>query len=115
MCVAMFGLVVSPVSWSHHWVWALPTLLVMAVVAYRRRSLLLAAITAAGVVMLVWTPIGLMPQHHEQAASLWRQLVGASYVWWAMATIAVAGSVVTGRAAERRDAALNGAAVPVVS
>ena len=22
ICVAMFGLVVSPVSWSHHWVWA---------------------------------------------------------------------------------------------
>ena len=114
MCVAMFGLVVSPVSWSHHWVWALPTLLVMAVVAYRRRSLLLAAITAAGVVMLVWTPIGLMPQHHEQAASLWRQLVGASYVWWAMATIAVAGSVVTGRAAERRDTAIDGAPIPAV-
>ena len=25
MCVALFGLVVSPVSWSHHWVWVLPT------------------------------------------------------------------------------------------
>ena len=30
ICVAMFGLVVSPVSWSHHWVWALPTVLVTA-------------------------------------------------------------------------------------
>jgi alpha-1,2-mannosyltransferase len=114
MCVAMFGLVVSPVSWSHHWVWGLPTLLVTAAVAYRRRSLLLAAVTAAGVVTMVWTPIGLMPEHHEQAASLWRQLVGASYVWWALATIAVAGTVVTG-AAERRDAELDGAAVPAVS
>ena len=38
ICVAMFGLVVSPVSWSHHWVWALPTVLVCAVVAYRRRN-----------------------------------------------------------------------------
>ncbi len=27
ICVAMFGLVVSPVSWSHHWVWALPTVI----------------------------------------------------------------------------------------
>ncbi len=36
ICVAMFGLVVSPVSWSHHWVWALPTLIVTAVLAYRR-------------------------------------------------------------------------------
>ena len=29
ICVAMFGLVVSPVSWSHHWVWVLPTMLVI--------------------------------------------------------------------------------------
>jgi alpha-1,2-mannosyltransferase len=114
MCVAMFGLVVSPVSWSHHWVWALPTVLVTAVAAYRRRSVLLAAVGAAGVAITVWTPIGLMPEHHEQAASLWRQLVGASYVWWALVTIVVAGGAVTGRPAERRDAALDGAAVPVV-
>src|SRR5207237_398569 len=31
ICVALFGLVVSPVSWSHHWVWALPTVLVTGV------------------------------------------------------------------------------------
>ena len=33
ICVAMFGLVVSPVSWSHHWVWALPTVLVSTVIS----------------------------------------------------------------------------------
>ena len=38
ICVAMFGLVVSPVSWSHHWVWALPTVVVCGVLAYRRRQ-----------------------------------------------------------------------------
>jgi alpha-1,2-mannosyltransferase len=32
-----------------------------------------------------------MPKHHEATASWWRQLVGASYVWWALALIAVAG------------------------
>ena len=31
ICVALFGLVVSPVSWSHHWVWALPAVLVTAI------------------------------------------------------------------------------------
>ena len=41
ICVAMFGLVVSPVSWSHHWVWALPTVLVTGVLAYRRRHVML--------------------------------------------------------------------------
>src|SRR5689334_21254694 len=49
ICVAMFGLVVSPVSWSHHWVWTLPALLVTAVTAYRRRNALLAVVTVAGI------------------------------------------------------------------
>jgi alpha-1,2-mannosyltransferase len=100
ICVAMFGLVVSPVSWSHHWVWVLPTLLVTTVVAYRLRNVALAAVTAAGIALMVWTPITLMPEHHETAASLWRQLAGGSYVWWAIAVIAVAGTV-SARSADR--------------
>lgn len=93
VCVAMFGLVVSPVSWSHHWVWMLPAVLVCAVVAYRHRHVVLGVVTLVGVALTVWTPITLMPEHHETAASLWRQLVGGSYVWWALALIAVAGTV----------------------
>jgi len=100
ICVAMFGLVVSPVSWSHHWVWALPTVLVTAVLAYRLRHLGLAAVSAAGIALMVWTPIPLMPEHHETAASLWRQLAGGSYAWWAIAVIAVAGTV-SARSADR--------------
>ena len=76
ICVAMFGLVVSPVSWSHHWVWALPTVLVTAVLAYRHRACALGVVSAAGVALMVWTPITLMPEHQETAASLWRQLAG---------------------------------------
>ncbi len=93
ICVAMFGLVVSPVSWSHHWVWALPTLLTMSVVAARLRHVALGLVAAAGFALMVWTPIPLMPEHHETSASLWRQLAGGSYVWWGIAVIAVAGSV----------------------
>ncbi len=36
---------------------------------------------------MVWTPIDLMPKHHEVTAPLWRQLVGVSYLWWALATL----------------------------
>jgi alpha-1,2-mannosyltransferase len=93
MCVAMFGLVVSPVSWSHHWVWALPAVLVTTVVAYRRRHIAMGVVTVAGIALMVWTPIPLMPEHHETAASLWRQLAGGSYVWWAVAMIVVAGTL----------------------
>ncbi|MGB3483224.1 MAG: glycosyltransferase 87 family protein [Mycobacterium sp.] len=94
ICVALFGLVVSPVSWSHHWVWTLPTLVVLAVCAWRRRSAALAVLTAAGIAVLVWTPIDLLPEHREAAASWWRQLLGGGYVWWALAVIVVSGLVV---------------------
>jgi alpha-1,2-mannosyltransferase len=100
ICVAMFGLVVSPVSWSHHWVWALPTVLVISVVALRQRHVALGLVAAAGIALMVWTPIPLMPEHHETTASLWRQLAGGSYVWWAIALIAVAGTV-SARSADR--------------
>ncbi len=91
ICIALFGLAVSPVSWSHHWVWMLPTVLVTTVLAWRRRNAALALLSAAGVALMVWTPIDLMPKHHEVSAAWWRQLVGASYLWWALATIAAAG------------------------
>jgi alpha-1,2-mannosyltransferase len=57
-------------------------------------------VTLAGIALMVWTPIPLMPEHRETAASLWRQLAGCSYVWWALAMIAVAGTV-SAKAAER--------------
>jgi alpha-1,2-mannosyltransferase len=94
ICIALFGLVVSPVSWSHHWVWMLPTVVVTAVLAWRQRNAALAAISAAGVALMVWTPIDLLPKHHELGAAWWRQLAGVSYVWWALAAIVTAGATV---------------------
>jgi alpha-1,2-mannosyltransferase len=94
ICIALFGLVVSPVSWSHHWVWMLPTVLVTAVLAWRRRNAALALVSATGVALMVWTPIDLLPKHHEVTAAWWRQLVGVSYLWWALATIVTAGAAV---------------------
>jgi len=105
--------VVSPVSWSHHWVWALPALLVCAVLAYRQRHVVLGLVTVAGIALLVWTPIPLMPEHEETAASLWRQLAGGSYVWWALAVIAVAG-VASTRTGDRAGSEVD-ARVPAVN
>jgi alpha-1,2-mannosyltransferase len=111
ICVAMFGLVVSPVSWSHHWVWSLPAVVVTAVVAYRRRYIPLAVVSAAGVALMVWSPITLMPEHHETSASLWRQLAGGSYVWWALAVIVVAG-LAASKSATRTGPVLDTTPVP---
>jgi alpha-1,2-mannosyltransferase len=93
ICVAMFGLMVSPVSWSHHWVWALPTVVVTVVVGLRRRSVPLVLVGVAGLALTIWTPITLMPEHEETAASLWRRLAGGSYLWWALTVIIAAGTL----------------------
>ncbi len=98
ICIALFGLAVSPVSWSHHWVWVLPTVVVTTVLAWRRRSAALALVSAAGIALMVWTPIDLMPKHHEVTSAWWRQLVGVSYLWWALATIVAAGTSIAAAA-----------------
>jgi alpha-1,2-mannosyltransferase len=73
---------------------------VSTVIAYRHRNVALGVVTLAGIALMVWTPIPLMPEHHETSASLWRQLAGGSYLWWAIAMIAVAGTV-SARSADR--------------
>ncbi len=115
VCVALFGLVVSPVSWSHHWVWALPAVLVTGTLAWRRRNVALAVLTAIGVALMRWTPIDLLPKHHETTANWWRQLAGSSYVWWALAVIVTAGLTVTARVASRDSAGETLTPVPAVS
>jgi alpha-1,2-mannosyltransferase len=106
ICIALFGLVVSPVSWSHHWVWMLPAVLVAGVLAWRRRNAALAAVSAAGLALMVWTPIDLL-KGRELTASWWRQLAGVSYLWWALATIMTAGATVAVVAAPRASTARN--------
>jgi alpha-1,2-mannosyltransferase len=81
-------------------VWVLPTMLVVIAVAVRQRNVALGLVALAGLALMIWTPITLMPKHHETSASLWRQLAGGSYVWWAIAVIGVAGTV-SARSADR--------------
>jgi alpha-1,2-mannosyltransferase len=115
ICVALFGLVVSPVSWSHHWVWVLPAVLVTGIVGWRRRNVALVVLSAAGVALMRWTPIDLLPKHHEWTAVWWRQLAGMSYVWWALAVIIAAGLTVTARVTSRDSATHALTPVPAVS
>ena len=37
-CCAITGLLISPFSWTHHWVWTVPLLVALAATAWRRRS-----------------------------------------------------------------------------
>ncbi len=67
VCCGITGLLVSPISWTHHWVWAVPLLVLLTVAAWRRRSywIGLAAVltaivfSAAAALPSTWGPFGL--------------------------------------------------------
>src|ERR1700759_71753 len=37
-CCGLTGVLVSPISWTHHWIWVIPLLVALAAAAWRRRS-----------------------------------------------------------------------------
>jgi alpha-1,2-mannosyltransferase len=50
ICCAITGLLISPISWAHHWVWAVPLLVMLTATAWRRRSPRYAIGAAAAIV-----------------------------------------------------------------
>ena len=93
---AVTALLVSPVSWSHHWVLAGPALLVLAVSAWRSRSAwLITATTALAVTgwsRIIWqVPIG-QGQHAELHLDPLQLGYSDAYVAAGLAVLAVAGS-----------------------
>ncbi|MCU1646457.1 MAG: Polyprenol-phosphate-mannose-dependent alpha-(1-2)-phosphatidylinositol mannoside [Nocardia sp.] len=86
-------LLVSPVSWSHHWVWIAPALLVAAdAIARGRRSP--AFLTAVGVALVMFAigPQWLLPHDHDRelAWAWWQQIIGSSYVLFTLGAFIVA-------------------------
>ena len=87
-CCAVTGLLVSPISWTHHWVWAVPLLVWLIAAACRRRSAawVLAAVTAA-VVFSDYTPLP-WPGHPADPA---RMVASDLYVLFGLAMLAAVG------------------------
>ena len=80
------GLLVSPISWSHHWVWCLPLLIGLGVASWRWCSPSLMTATAAGglvfaLAMQWWFP---EQNHVEQDWPWWAGPLGSSYTLWAL-------------------------------
>ncbi|PKV93292.1 alpha-1,2-mannosyltransferase [Amycolatopsis echigonensis] len=80
-------LVLSPISWSHHWVWAVPATLVLAA---RVRTPRAAAALVASVAVFVAAPHTLVPSSgmKELAWTPWQHLVGDSYLILALGFLA---------------------------
>jgi alpha-1,2-mannosyltransferase len=89
---AFAGLLISPISWSHQWVWCVPALVAMAAAGLRQRALIPLAATAAGIVIFVAGPQWWFPRGHlrELDWSTWQQIVGSAYVGFAAIILVVA-------------------------
>jgi alpha-1,2-mannosyltransferase len=74
-------LLISPISWSHHWVWAAPAVLCLATSARR--------LAVTGLVIFTVGPQGWLPRggNRELNWAPWQQILGDSYVLCAVAVI----------------------------
>lgn len=91
VAVAGFALLVSPTSWSHHWVWIAPALMVTIGHALRQWSSGWAVVTGVLLVAFYVAPFRFLPHNNgaELAWSGFEQVVGATYVIVAIALLAV--------------------------
>jgi alpha-1,2-mannosyltransferase len=82
MATAGVALLASPTSWSHHWVWVAPFLLVAAASAWRARSLTWLGVTLASAAVFVVAPHQLDLPHTGEGWTLEQQIFGGTYVWF---------------------------------
>ena len=86
-CCGVTGALVSPISWTHHWVWVIPLLVAMAATAWRRRS----PVWALAAVALFTAFSGLDPMPWPgRHPSLLRTVEGNLYALCGLAVLAAA-------------------------
>lgn len=86
--IMTLGLLVSPITWSHHWVWGLASVVALIAVALRLKSAPLAAVALVQGALFImaphwWFPYGQVNELHWNVAE---QLVGSSYTLAAIAS-----------------------------
>lgn len=86
--IMTLGLLVSPITWSHHWVWGLASVVALIAVALRLKSLaLMGTALVQGALFIMaphwWFPYGQVNELHWNVVE---QLVGSSYTLAAIAS-----------------------------
>jgi alpha-1,2-mannosyltransferase len=91
---AFAALLISPVSWSHHWVWCAPGLLTLAGPGRRHRRRLAGAAAAGGLVLFAAAPQWWLAKSAgpEPGWAPWEQAVGSSYVFFAALVLLLSAS-----------------------
>ncbi|HEX4221094.1 MAG TPA: glycosyltransferase 87 family protein [Pseudonocardiaceae bacterium] len=110
---AVAELLCSPISWSHHWVWAAPLLLGLGVLALRTRAWPAIALASVGVLLIYLGPQWWFPanQDRELQWAFWQQIIGSSYVYYGIVLLITAAVM---RYRPNRDAATGAPAIESV-
>jgi alpha-1,2-mannosyltransferase len=92
---AVGGLLVSPISWTHHWVWAVVVLLGWAELARRTRRRGFAVVAGVGAVLFVAGPQWWWPRggEVERDWTFLQQLTGNGYVLFGLTVLVTAALV----------------------
>jgi alpha-1,2-mannosyltransferase len=82
---AVAALLISPISWSHHWVWIAPALLTLVALGRRHHTRLPLALAAGGAVLFWAAPQWWFPSGQGQDLHwpIWQQAIASSYVTYA--------------------------------
>lgn len=85
IATAGVGLLVSPTSWSHHWVWVAPALLLAVATAWRTRSATWITVAATSALVFVSAPHQWILPRSGDAELHWnalQQIAASTYVWY---------------------------------
>ncbi|MDI5967500.1 glycosyltransferase 87 family protein [Streptomyces sp. SL13] len=101
LCAAITALLVSPISWSHHWVWCVPLIVVLAAEARRVtwRWIAVGAVTVAFFLRSMW--LEHRPGLHVLDMSWWHQPLLSPYPVMGLLFLAVAAARVRARVRTR--------------
>ena len=97
VCVtAGIGYACTPTSWVHHWIFSVVLIGLLGLSAYRTRSLPMAVLAAAGMVIEFVGVTNVLPGRfgRELQWNTLQHVVGSSYLIWLLAVVAVLGLAV---------------------
>ncbi|GAA1482869.1 alpha-(1-2)-phosphatidylinositol mannoside mannosyltransferase [Gordonia sinesedis] len=90
--VAVWGLLVSPTSWAHHWVWSIPLILAAATVAARSANRATqvgyGAVAISGTLIFALGPFQFLSSTVRQWSVL-DHIVGNAYTLWGIAALVI--------------------------
>jgi len=86
---ALAELLISPISWTHHWVWIVPMVLALGASARHGAPRHIRRLAHVAFAAFALGPQWLLPHggNHELRWALWEQILGSTYVWFGLAVL----------------------------